>query len=92
MSKSLINRYPSASTVDDFVKVHSLKSQCLTQLRRLGRAVARYISLSDEPKIYQCTGRQGEQYWRIYDPRLNQNITLSTDIEVRLWLEQRYTQ
>ncbi len=45
-----------------------------------------------EPKIRQECDRFGNQYFTVYDPISNQRQTLSSEQEVRIWLEQRYYQ
>lgn len=47
---------------------------------------------SSDPKIYQKRDRQGNIYFRVYDPATGSTSVFATEKEVRIWLDQRYYQ
>lgn len=52
------------------------------------------FSLKQEPKpkIGQVKNHLGQTIWCVYDPITGQSARLSSEVEVRLWLEARYYQ
>lgn len=48
--------------------------------------------VSNEPQIRQRRNRFGQTYWQVYDPATNHSTSLSSEQEVRQWLEQRFYQ
>ncbi|WP_250126747.1 hypothetical protein [Chroococcidiopsis sp. CCMEE 29] len=48
--------------------------------------------VSDEPQVRQRCDRSGQIYWQVYDPATNRSARLSSEQEVRQWLEQRFYQ
>lgn len=57
---------------------------------RILSQVLKKISSFNEPKIYQERDRSGKIFWRVFDPIDGQSAYLSSEGEVRSWLEQRY--
>jgi len=43
-----------------------------------------------EPKIYRKRDRQGNWYFRVYDPVMGRSVTLYSEQEMRTWIDQRY--
>jgi len=44
----------------------------------------------DEIKVWQKVDRQGNAYWRVYDPKTGQTADLGSEIEVMAWVERHY--
>lgn len=44
----------------------------------------------NEPRVHQVVDRFGKVHWNIYDPQVQQSLSLDHEAEVRQWLEQRY--
>ncbi|HHP7243700.1 MAG TPA: hypothetical protein ACFE0H_03335 [Elainellaceae cyanobacterium] len=59
-------------------------------LRTLGRSTVRFLTQGHEIRIWQTTSRNGTIRWHAYDPSTDQRVTLSSEAEIRSWLEQRY--
>ncbi|UBF27742.1 hypothetical protein K9N68_07460 [Kovacikia minuta CCNUW1] len=60
-------------------------------LQRLGQICIQFFSPNDEPKVWQNIDRQGNTTsWQVFDPETGQSIRFGSEMEVRLWLEQRY--
>lgn len=59
--------------------------------RNLWQHLAHILAVSYEPKVWQKVDRQGRTVgWRVFDPESGQTIPFGSELEVRLWLEQRY--
>jgi hypothetical protein len=57
----------------------------------LWQACIRKLAASNELKVWQKTDRQGRRKaWHVYDPTDNRVTCFGSELEVRLWLEQRY--
>lgn len=60
-------------------------------LSHLRQYLVHILSTSYEPKVWQKVDRQGRTVgWRVFDPESGQTIPFGSELEVRLWLEQRY--
>jgi hypothetical protein len=54
--------------------------------QQLRRSLIALFTANSEPQI-----RKTNEGWRVFDPISNQTIYFSTEQEVRIWLEQRYS-
>ncbi|MGJ3245393.1 MAG: hypothetical protein ACFE0I_04880 [Elainellaceae cyanobacterium] len=59
-------------------------------LRTLCRSTVRFLTQGPEIRIWQTKSRNGAIRWHAYDPSTDQRVTLSSEAEIRSWLEQRY--
>lgn len=50
--------------------------------------IARAMTASDESKVWYSTDWLGHIWWNIYFPRTGQTVRLSSEDEVRIWLEE----
>lgn len=48
------------------------------------------MSHLDEPKIWEKRDRSGNVFYKVYDPITGISNQFSSDLEVRIWLEERY--
>lgn len=48
------------------------------------------IVKTDEPKIYAKQNRSGVTEWIIYDPATGCKACVGSEMEVRIWLDQRF--
>lgn len=57
----------------------------------LWQRCVRTIAANYEPYVWQTYDRQGHAIaWHVYDPSNGARQCFSSELEVRLWLEQRY--
>ncbi len=47
---------------------------------------------TSEPKITQKQGRNGQEYYQVYDPVSGSSKTFSSEMETRIWLDRRFYQ
>ncbi|MEB3268064.1 MAG: hypothetical protein VKJ09_05940 [Leptolyngbya sp.] len=45
---------------------------------------------SNQPRIRQTVGRNGQPQWQVYDPVTGDRHQFPDEESVRIWLEQRY--
>jgi hypothetical protein len=45
---------------------------------------------TSEPKIRRKRDRDGNEYFRVYDPSTGMSSTFTSEQEVRIWLDRRY--
>jgi hypothetical protein len=65
-----------------------LKSLLKSLWRSLSDSI---LSGSYEPKVRHKVDRQGRIVsWQVFDPESGRIISFGSELEVRLWLEQRY--
>lgn len=55
-----------------------------------GGAIAQFLLHGGEPKISQKRDRAGNLYYKVCDPVTQQHFVFDSELEVRIWLEQRY--
>lgn len=61
-----------------------------SKLRQLWRNFIHYITRPVEIKVRKQTNPQGEVWWQVYDPHRDIKATFASELEVRMWLEERY--
>ncbi|MGF1589024.1 MAG: hypothetical protein ACFCU7_07240 [Pleurocapsa sp.] len=64
-----------------------MANNILNTLKKIGRYL---IVNRTEPRVRQKGDRSGNSYWQIYDPVTGSNCSLSSEQEVRTWLDTRY--
>ncbi|MUL36264.1 hypothetical protein [Gloeocapsopsis dulcis] len=49
-----------------------------------------FLISSDRIQVRQKKDRYGRSYWQAYDPASESKITLASEAEMRIWIEQHY--
>lgn len=57
---------------------------------QLGEAISSSFRFNLEPHIQKHQDRQGNPYYRVYDPIERAHHTFTSEESVRIWLEGRY--
>lgn len=57
-------------------------------LAQVGRSVVRYLTTQDELKIWQSRDWFGHTWWNVYLPKTGQTVRLTSEEEVRVWVEE----
>jgi hypothetical protein len=57
-------------------------------LAQIGHFIVKYLTTQDEPKIWQSKDWFGRSWWNVYLPRTGQTVRLTSEAEVRIWLEE----
>jgi len=61
-----------------------------TGLSQVFQRVLGWFAPSHEPHIWSTTANDGQTCWHIYDPMYQQRLTMVSEEEVRIWLDERY--
>ncbi len=62
-----------------------------TRMQQFVQFLQQLLIECGEPKVWQKFDRQGNSLgWRIFDPETGRTIAFGSELEVRLWLEQRF--
>jgi hypothetical protein len=62
-----------------------------TWLKHCWKTLIDVMAGSYEPKVWHKCDRQGRIVaWYVYDPEMGRSTSFGSELEVRLWLEQRY--
>lgn len=59
-------------------------------LKMIGQKFLVAIAAEPEPRVWQRTNRKGEVWWQGYDPATGCSVFLTSEAEMRVWLEERY--
>ncbi|MGK7891587.1 MAG: hypothetical protein AB4042_19840 [Leptolyngbyaceae cyanobacterium] len=68
---------------------HPIKTLA-TRLGQSAQGVLRWFTPSHDPHIWTTTLKGGQTCWHVYDPVDQQRLTLISEEEVRVWLDNRY--
>lgn len=60
-------------------------------IARAWASIAKFVSVSDEPRLWKTVSANGETLWNAYDPKTNHYVEGMTEQNMRIWLEERYT-
>ncbi len=72
-------------------KLTNLSQALVTTFKDAGASLVHYLTCPNEIRIWQVSDRQGEIYWKAYDPYTNTTNYLSSENDLRVWLEQRHS-
>ncbi|AFY90329.1 MAG: hypothetical protein CLLPBCKN_008036 [Chroococcidiopsis cubana SAG 39.79] len=48
------------------------------------------LTRSHELQVWRKKDRNGNAYWQAFDPKTRKSTSLSSEAEMRIWIEQRY--
>jgi hypothetical protein len=85
------SREISQSTSNFDSKNARVQSKIQSVLEHIWNNLFNVLSGNSEVQIQQVRDRFGRSYWRVYDPITGYQNSLSSEAEVRIWLEQRYS-
>jgi hypothetical protein len=57
-------------------------------LAQIKRFIIEYLTIQDEPKVWQSKDWFGHSWWNVYLPKTEQRVRLNSEAEVRIWLEE----
>lgn len=61
-------------------------------LNQIWRLISNAVLNQSDPKIWLRHDRHGNTWWHCYDPRSGHTTRLSSEAEVRIWIEGLYYQ
>ncbi|MBD2304849.1 hypothetical protein H6G17_04895 [Chroococcidiopsis sp. FACHB-1243] len=48
------------------------------------------LTRGHELQVWRKKDRNGNAYWQAFDPKTRKSTSLSSEAEMRIWIEQRY--
>ncbi|UBF28172.1 hypothetical protein K9N68_09960 [Kovacikia minuta CCNUW1] len=66
------------------------KTNWKTNFHNLLQFLGKVLTSGQEPRIWERTDRTGNTRWYVYSPITGYTACLSSEQEVRMWLEQYY--
>jgi hypothetical protein len=92
MKASIFSPHASRSTLP-LINATTPQSQINLglKLKEFGQQLLLALIGNTEPRIWMLTNSRGDIYWRIYDPSAQTFFVFNTEHEVRIWIEQRYS-
>lgn len=78
-------------TPPPWMQLAALGSSVQGQIDRWGARLCDALTLSTEPRITSKQDPSGNRYFVMYDPYDRSTRTFTTEDEVRVWLEKRYS-
>ena len=48
------------------------------------------LTRGHELQVWRKKDHDGNAYWQAFDPKTRKSISLSSEAEMRIWIEQRY--
>ncbi|MBD2314374.1 hypothetical protein H6G20_22135 [Desertifilum sp. FACHB-1129] len=74
------------------LKSPPLQSAIAAVFRQVRLTLARYLAPATEPYIWQEIQRDRTPVWYVYDPHRDRTFCFTSESEVRIWIENRYSQ
>lgn len=66
-------------------------SQSLSEkLQKIFQGVIYALTRGHELQVWRKKDRNGNAYWQAFDPKTRRSTSLSSEAEMRIWIEQRY--
>lgn len=60
-------------------------------LQKVWQRAVDWAVRGDEIRVWKTQTSEGQTIWRLYDPISDRSTCFSSEAEVRIWLEQRYS-
>lgn len=79
-------------TFRQFEQKQVKKSQLLLALNSIWQHLLRIFTKGNELQIWQTSDRFGNTWWNAYDPTTGCSTSLTSEAEMRAWIEERYYQ
>lgn len=71
-------------------QIKSVGLAVLSTLKTFGQNLLVLLSQGSELRVWQTQDRSGVIWWNVYDPMTQQTARLLSEVDVRVWIEQRY--
>lgn len=59
-------------------------------IKRVCRDTIHALTRGHELQVWRKSDRYGNAYWQAFDPKTRRSTSLSSEAEMRIWIEQRY--
>ncbi|MBW4466419.1 MAG: hypothetical protein KME07_13425 [Pegethrix bostrychoides GSE-TBD4-15B] len=62
------------------------------RLRHIWQSLLSYLSNSNELRVWKASNVDGQPVWKAYDPTTESRVEFVSELDLRVWLEERYYQ
>lgn len=84
--------YATPNTVEELIRRNQGNtSKVLNAVKKILSHFLVALAGSSEPRIMQKNDAEGNMFWMVYDPIDGRSAQLYSALEVRQWLDQRYS-
>lgn len=80
--------YQELKLVADSSSGERIKSSLTAKINQIWNEIVRFLTASEEPKIYLLKSKHGDTYWEVYDSISRRRVCFDSESEVRAWLER----
>lgn len=62
------------------------------RLRHIWQSLLSYFSSGNELRVWKTSDADGQLVWKAYDPITEHRVEFTDELDLRVWLEERYYQ
>lgn len=92
--KANCNYFDPAQTDNSEYKSHTklvvAKPRDYAKVTRFLQHLFAWLFQDNELQVHQRRDRQGNTWWRAFDPNTRESVSFGSEAEMRSWIEQRY--
>ena len=92
ITHSLLQKSQADSPLVSGFYLPAIKSRFATFINNICERFVTLINHASELKVWQSSDRAGHKWWNAYDPTTGNSISLDSEAEMRMWIEERYYQ
>lgn len=92
MIHNSLRQNQAGSRLINSVRLPEIKSKFVTFINKICQGFVTLINHASELKVWQSRDRKGHTWWNAYDPTTGNSISLDSEAEMRMWIEERYYQ
>jgi hypothetical protein len=74
------------------IHLQEIKSKLTMLVNKICQRFVTLINHASELQVWQSSDRSGHTWWNGYDPSTGKSISLDSEAEMRMWIEERYYQ
>ncbi|WP_228061535.1 hypothetical protein [[Phormidium] sp. LEGE 05292] len=90
MLHNSLHKNPTKSPLIHGVHLQASKSKLAILINKICERFVTLINHASELKVWQSRDRTGHTWWEAYDPSTGNSISLDSEAEMRMWIEERY--
>ncbi|MFB2833170.1 hypothetical protein [Floridanema evergladense] len=90
MLHNSLHQNQSKSPLIHGIQLPQIKSKVASLINNICERFVTLINHASELKVWQTSDRKGHTWWNAYDPTTGNSISLDSEAEMRMWIEERY--
>ncbi|MFB2895737.1 hypothetical protein ACE1CI_22750 [Aerosakkonemataceae cyanobacterium BLCC-F50] len=92
MLHNSLHQNQSNSPLTHGIHLQRINAKLATFINKICEGFVTLINHASELKVWQSRDRKGHTWWNAYDPTTGNSISLDSEAEMRMWIEDRYYQ